>query len=311
MFIVEVKSKSIIDKNHQLLHDCIYDINHRLDYYKSPDLALRSIISKEIKESFEKVSSEIRGFENENLNISFDEFVKELISYDCLGRIDKQIKLNRELYKMFYDNNDYKDFTLEKFEGHVVNSPLFRKVFLEFYPNKIIPIAVKRIDEYKNTVYDIVDDIEESNIPKANPNASFQKNNNDKMDIKNDFCGLDNTEKSFLFHVMCKALSEKSFNKKSEDKNNDKTFNLPGTELCKLSMIIDVQNKNTLSSTRYGDSEHYKILNKGIEFIEKKIRISFINTLLEKIKDLKLIQTTRYIKGIREKEHIKSNKHKN
>jgi len=275
--------------------------------------AVKSVLKKEAHEEFlkrlkiNKVPNYI--YDEDFDNITYETFVAHLLKYDVYQKCYYRLSANMDLYKLFYETEDYKEFTFEDFKGHVVNSTLFRKIFSEYYPNKTIPIAVKRIDDYQNIVYDLVYDDEELNIPIANPRASFQKDNNFKMDIKNDIYELDNTQRSFLFHVMCKALSENSVAKQVE--KNDKSFNLPATELCKLSIIVDVQNKYTFDSIKYRDSDHYKILRIGIEFVEKKDRIYFIQTLLEKIKDLKLIKTTIYIKAILNKEHNNLIKPKN
>jgi hypothetical protein len=162
----EIRNNSIIRKNENLLKNCTYEINHRLDYYKS-EIALNSIISNEIKDSFNKISDRIIGLDNEKINISFDDFIKELITYDCLGRIEKRVKLNSELYIIFYENNDYKDFTLEHFENHVVNSDLYKKYFKKFYPGKPIKTAIKETNVFGSTEYELKI-LEENSIDEKN-----------------------------------------------------------------------------------------------------------------------------------------------
>lgn len=138
-------------------------------YNKDRVDVVKSVLKKEAFEEFskrvkiQKVPNYTYGEDFEN--ITYENFVNHLLKYDVYKNSYNRLLENHHLYKLFYDVNDYKNFTLENFEGHVVNSVLYRKIFAKYYPDKIIPIAVKRIDEYQNPVYDI----EELNLPTAKP----------------------------------------------------------------------------------------------------------------------------------------------
>lgn len=81
-------------------------------------------------------------------------------------------------------------------------------------------------------------------------------------------------------------------------------FNLPYTELIRLNTIIDFKDKFCFENN-YRDSNNYKILAKGIEFFPNMERIAFLKNLIEKINDLLLPKTTKYIKELLNKDIIK------
>jgi hypothetical protein len=265
---------------------------------------LKGVIHDEFLKSLkiQRISNLIYGEDFEN--ITYENFVVHLLKYDVYQKCYKRLKENHELFLLFYKANDYKDFTFEKFEAHVVNSLLYKKVYAEFNPNEPIPIAKFKKDKLGGGHYKIK--IGE----KKNNNFEEKKMTNNYIKTEPKNCNLENKEKSFLFHIMCKALSKNFSTTHLPNKYDSKAFNLPATELCKLSMFIDVQNKNTFDIKKYRDSEHYKILNNGIEYIDKNERQNFLQTLIDKIKVLKLPKTTNYIKDIRNKEHNKSVKPK-
>lgn len=153
-YLIEIKNSTIIYKNEKLIYDCIYDINHRLDSYQK-DIALNAIISNEIKEKFDSVLNDMIDLDGKHLLIKFDDFIKLLITYDCLVRIEMRLSLNSELYKLFYENNNYLGFNLDTFNGHVVNSLLYKKKYSEFYPNQPVPAAIEE-DTPFGKIYKIV-----------------------------------------------------------------------------------------------------------------------------------------------------------
>jgi len=110
-YLIDIKNDGIIYNNQRLLNDCIYDINHRLDEYKE-EVALHSIITNEIKDEFDKKKNDLVPDENSLLQITFDDFAKELIKYDCLTRIEGRLSRFSEHFKTFYIKNDYRGFTL-------------------------------------------------------------------------------------------------------------------------------------------------------------------------------------------------------
>lgn len=156
---------SILGINKDVFNNAIYDFNHFEDLYqKGASIAL--VIENEINTEYsEKISLKkiVDRNNNEILNYSFSNLVNDLIEYDSLGKIEYRLSVNSELYKLFYESNNYDQFTLESFDGHVVNSDLYRKLFSKLKPNDIIPVAVKKIDDYQNVYYDIITDTAELN----------------------------------------------------------------------------------------------------------------------------------------------------
>jgi hypothetical protein len=118
-YLIDIKNDGIINNNQRLLNDCIYYINHRLDEYKE-EVALHSIITNEIKDEFDKKKNDLVPDENSLLQITFDDFAKELIKYDCLTRIDLRLSKFSEYFKTFYIRNDYRGFTLNIPENYKV-----------------------------------------------------------------------------------------------------------------------------------------------------------------------------------------------
>ena len=195
---------------------------------------------------------------------SFGNFEKKLL-------IDKEPKLvelksvyqnsynrlgdNIELYKLFYEVNNYENFTLEKFDGHVVNSTLFRKIFSEYYPSKKIPIALKRIDDYLNTVYDIIEENEELTVPIINSETK------------------DKTRKQ-TFEVDEQLLN---LNLCLSDKNS-----IPLTEKIKLIILIGEIKDDSILYESSSNNNVYQKVNKGI------LRRGSSNTMIDTIDSIKI-----------------------
>lgn len=286
-----------------------YD-NNKIDVVKA-------VLKKEAHDEFlkrlkiKKVSNYKYGEDFDN--ITYEDFVTHLLKYDVYQKCYNRFAENMELYKLLFEANAYKYFTFNKFEGHVVNSTLYRNIFFEYYPNKQIPIATYKENEYGGGYYEIISSEDRADISTSerlinNFNSSIQQEGfttTEESRIKTSIDKLSNVEKSFLFHIMCKALGDNTANNTIQKKNNEKPFNLPATELCRLISIIVIKDLNSFDKMKYRDTVHYKILTKGIEYIEKDERIMFIETLLKKIKDLNLSDTTKYIKSILYKEHTK------
>jgi len=246
-------------------------------------------------------------------NITYEDFVTHLLKYHVYQKCYNRFGENGELYKLLFEANAYKYFTFNKFDGHVVNSTLYKNIFSEYYPNKQIPIATYKENEYGGGYYEISSSVDRTNISTSerlinNFNSSIQQEGfttAEESVIKTSIDKLSNVEKSFLFHIMCKALGDNIANNTTQKKNNEKPFNLPATELCRLMSIIEIKDLNSFDKMKYRDTVHYKVLTKGIEYIEKDERIMFIENLVKKIKDLNLSDTTKYIKSILYKEHTK------
>jgi len=270
----EIRNNSIIRKNENLLKNCTHEINHRLDYYKS-DIALNSIISNEIKDSFNKISDRIVGLNNEKLNISYDDFIKELITYDCLGRIEQIVKNNKDLYKIFYDNNDYKEFTIEKFEGHVVNSKLYRKVFAKFYPDKFVPIAIETINEFGQVTYKIKLTEDELDNDKIKIKKSEKQISKFLVKYNNIANLLTDDEKLLLIHI---CLTKKY----KIDESEQLKLILLSSGINDFRIFEELPNKNLV----------YNKVNKGLKYnYSSATKIELVNSIKSKIELCKLVKT--------------------
>lgn len=272
--ILAARSTSIISKNEKLLQNCIYQINHRLEYYKSLDKALKSIISNEIKDSFDEVNEKIMNVNNERLNISYDDFIKELITYDCLGRIEKRVKLNFELYKIFYENNDYSHFTLDYYEDHVVNSELYRKVFTRYNPGKPIPIAEKKIDQFNNLIYKII-------FPETNTVIEKKSKNNNTVDseneIQNKLDEFKEEEKYLILHAFYKML---------EQNKGDKIIDL--AQFLRMIRICQGINDISLFEKEYSKKQ-YKMASYGLQYFENsKKKVDLRKFTINKLKEMQV-----------------------
>jgi hypothetical protein len=194
---------------------------------------------------------------NEILNYPFDTFVKDLIEYDSLGRIEGRLSINSELYKLFYEFNTYDHFTLKSFDGHVVNSKLYRDLFVKFKPETPIPVAVRKIDGFQNIVYDIVEKKEELNNPSGNQETKYK--------IEKQIFELD---EQLLILNLC-----------LEDKNS-----IPVTEKSKLIILIGEIIEDNLFKKSSSDSKTYSKISKGIlRKGSKKTMIKLIDSILTKI----------------------------
>lgn len=300
--------RGIIGSNSSLFESCHRYYNHHTANYEK-GTPISKTIDKEVKEEFIRVTKEKKPFDKnykEIDNYHFNLFVHDLIKYDFLRKVENQLSGNSELYKLYFDNNDYTEFTLEKFDDHVINSELYRRLYSKFYPNKSLPMAVKKVNEWGNTVYDIfIDNIKVDNL--LNYDNSTVKSQDIKLE-KTSEKKIDSNwsveEKSFLFYILCNVLSNKENNK------NNNTFNLPNTELLRLVSIIDFYDEKSFTDS-YRDSIHYKILSKNIDYFDKDERMIFLERLISKLENYKLKKTANYTKDIRNKTHnllIKNNK---
>jgi hypothetical protein len=280
--LVETKKSSIIFINIEKLHNCIYKINHREDDY-STDLALNSIISNEIKESFGLVINELKTLDDEKLIISFDDFVKELISYDCLIRLDKRVTLNIELYRIFYENKNYDGFTLEYFENHVVNSKLYRKVYTNFYPGKPIPIAEKKIDQYNNISYDIIYPETNTFIEKKSTKNNLVNPENEileKLDLFKD------EEKYLILHTFYNLLKQYEKELKLESKSELKIIDL--AQFLRMIRICQGIKDISLFEKEYSRKQ-YKIASNGLEYFENSNKKRDLKKItIAKLKDMQV-----------------------
>lgn len=202
-------------------------------------------------------------------NYSFIKFISDLGSIQGLNDVDYTFCDQMEFYQKKYDQNDLIDFKIVQPE------------------NKKIADTAKMGKTQKQRSSILNHHLAHREIETDSASTVINK--------------LNNEEKSFLFYAMCKALSEPKENQTNEG------FNLPFTELIRLNTIIDFKDKFCFENN-FRDSNNYKILAKGIEYFPNGERITFLKTLIEKINNLMLPKTTKYIKEILNKEHNKKGK---
>lgn len=264
---VEMKNNSIIYKNYDLFNNPIYDLKHCLDYYKK-EVALVKVIEIDIKSDFEEriIKRKIIDLDNcEIIDYPFKDFILDLLTYDTLSKIDNRLRCNSELYKLFYENNDYSRFTLEAFDGHVVNSDLYREIFTKFHPKEIIPKAIKRIDQLGNETYEITTgEILEISDNEEVKNLNTSSNQNKNQFIQHDF----EIDEQGLIMNLCLA-----------DKND-----IPLTEKIKLHILIgEIKDKSLLQGSS-ANNNFYQKVNKGIDRKGSKSNmVDTIESLLIKI----------------------------
>lgn len=271
-FIVETKNNSIIYKNYDLFNNSIYYFKNCLDHYKK-EVAISNIIEIDIKKDFvERIKKRniIDLNNNEIPDYSFDQFISDLLVFDTLNKIENRLRKNSDLYKLFYENNDYTDFTLEAFDDHVVNSNLYREVFAKFHPEKNIPKAIKRIDQFENEIYEIIIDNTDQILTTA-PEQSEKKSCTDIFEV----------DEQALVLFLCLA-----------DKNN-----IPLTEKLKLHIIIgEIKDKSMLQGSS-ANNNFYQKVNKGINRKgSKSSMVDIIDSLLIKIDGFDLNITNQTLK---------------
>jgi hypothetical protein len=197
---------------------------------------------------------------------TFKKFVSDLAMFQGHCDVITEFRNQIGFYQEKYDQNDLEDLRIPQPENKSIeNSAIIEKTQKQF-STKLNHLSVQT---------EIETDPVSSSINR-----------------------LTKEEKSFLFYIMCKALSEPKEIQTSEG------FNLPLTELIRLNTIIDFKDKFCFQE-KFRDSNNYKMLAKGIEYFSNTERIAFLNTLIEKTTNLKLTKTMRFIKEMRNNEHNK------
>lgn len=244
------------------------------NYNKDKVDEVKSVLKNEAYEEFlmrlkiNKVSNYTYGEDFDN--ITYEVFVTHMLKYDVYKKCYNRLSENMDLYKLFYETEDYKEFTFEAFEGHVINSKLYRNLYSINYPDKTIPSAVKRIDDYQNIVYDIIENKEELNNPSGNQET--------KDKLKKQIFELD---EQLLILNLC-----------LEDKNS-----IPVTEKSKLIILIGEIIEDNLFKVPSSDSKTYSKIIKGIlRKGSKKTMIQIIESILTKIESYNLTTTNQTLK---------------
>lgn len=203
-----------------------------------------------------------------NPNYTLDDLIKDIALIEIANEIGRLLQNHSTLFDLFYKANDFQEFEIKDY-GHIAleNVTLYKKLHKKVYPEYYLNDSNL---SFNNKPFELLKIINEENF--------------NEIDTGNE---LSSDEKSFLFHIMCKALS---------DANKSKTdYNLPYTELLRLNTIIDFKDEKSFTKN-YGDSTHYKILAKGLNHIPVNDRSIFLNNLIANLKKLQLKETTKYIK---------------
>lgn len=239
MNLFNERINNIVDINKDLFNNVIYDFKYFEDLYQK-GTSIKLVVENEIKTEYnEKIRLKkiVDKNNNEVLNYSFNTLIIDLIEYDSLVKIENRLNFNSELYKLFYESNIYDQFTLESFDGHVVNSQLYRNLFSKLKPNNTIPIAIKKIDELLNIEYDIIIDTAELN----------ELENKVKSKVKTKKQEFELNEQLLILNL-CLV-----------DKNS-----IPITEKSKLIILIGEIIEDNLFKVPSSDSNTYDKISKGI-----------------------------------------------
>lgn len=222
-----------------------------------------------IEEIFKKIEKEFNKL-SIDYNYTITDLIREIALLEVANEIGRLLHNRSSFFEMFYKADNLEEFEIKEY-GNVAleNVPIYKKLHRTLYP------------EYYNN---------SSSTHVTNKSIVFLKNDNieEWNEIKNN---LGTNEKSFLFYIMCKALSEPN--------NGKGEYNLPNTELLRLNTIIDFKDEKSFTKN-YGDSVHYKILAKGLEHIPSNEQTIFLSNLINNLTNLQLKETTKYIKQILE-----------
>lgn len=223
---------------------------------------IKQILKNEVKEEFQQFdkSNKISNHEYENDfdTITYDTFVVHLLKYHVAKNASSNLNRNIELYTIFYDTNDYSNFTLRHFDDHVINSDFYRKLFTKFYPNKLIPIAKKQKNEWGTDIFE---------IDYNPPQTEEEKITELKEKLKKPYFELD--EKLLLLHY---CLVDK--------------YGIPLTERAKLTISLGKIDDTDLFNKNSDASDSYKKISLGIDkkgSIANKILL--VQNIIEKLDD--------------------------
>lgn len=254
--------------------------SHSFDNYSPPVDITKSILKCEIFDkykSFDKTNKSLnRQYDEDFDNLTFNDLVVWILKYHAAQIAYKQLNKNSELYKLFYTNDYYKEFTLEKFDGHVINSDLYRKTFSKFNPNSTIPVAIEKINEWKTPYYEIIEE-----APKEVKNEKG-KNNYSKID---DF---ELEEKYLILHAFYKIMDSKKYDPKP----------IKMTEFLRMIRICQGIEDNSMFKKDYNQKFYMSVI-KGLEYytdlntkwklkqnVSKKLTDLGLTNLANQVKDL-------------------------
>lgn len=196
---------------------------------------ITQILKNEIYEEFQhfgsinKISN--RNYDDDFDSITFEDFVIHLLKYHAAKKAKNNLNRNSELYYIFYETNDYSDFTLESFEDHIINTELYRKLFEKHYPKLPLKKAVKYIDDWNSVNYRIEDELDTKNkkIKKSNI-ENIEEFETDEQALIINLCIVDKnsiplTEKTKLLILLGEIKDKRLLNEDSSKNNFYKKVN--------------------------------------------------------------------------------------
>ncbi len=263
---LEIPKRTTLNKNEDL-KSLLIIFRNRYSYYEEDET--QEILKNVIKDKFKKLDPHITE------KYTFDNLIREIALLNVSHEIRRLLQNNSRLFELFYKTKMFDEFEIREYSPiGLEQSSLFRKLNKIAYP------------EYYQNI----------SVEKEKTEINYIKKDNDIKTSNLIVNKLKADEKSFLFHVMCKAIREE------DDKNDNKKdeFNLPYTELLRLISLIDFYDEKVFTE-KYRDSNHYQILSQGLNHFKKEDRLLFLQNLIKNIADYKLTKTTKYIKQIANK----------
>lgn len=257
--LVSERCDTIIYKNESIFSNCVYLFNHFEATFKKGS-SISKIIETDILTSFNKINIDAN---HELYNYSFEEFVDDLIVYDTLGRIEKRLFLNKELYQLFFELNNYEEFTLEPFEGEVTNSELYKKYYKILHPE-----------------INVLDNVEVLPIKEISTPSKSKEIDTLKFNISK----FSENEKLFLLHICL-----------------NRSNNIPLSESAKIIVIASNINNLSIFLKKTNNCTFYDKLNKGIDQYTGKPQKEFIDNIIIKLEPFGLININRIVHSIKSK----------
>lgn len=260
---------NLIGKNFNIFESCHRFFNFRKDYYGNTT-SISKIVEVEIRKEFGEVIKINKPVDNNFKvidNYTFNRFIYDLIIYDSLKRIEARLGENSDLYKLFYETDEYGSFTLEAFDGHIINSKIYQDLYSKVYPNKKIPVAIGSINQYGNKEWSIkfendsitktLDEFKKNDSATKNPEINTTIFNISKFTVD---------EKIFLWHVLYNAKTK---------------FQYP--EFAKILLLTDGINDLSIFHEKSGNNSLYRKINEGIQYYKPIKRRIFIDGLIKKL----------------------------
>lgn len=251
--------------------------NNRYSYYDEDldqEIMIEQILKNQIKPEFE-----ILTYSSLTNRYSFNDLIREIALLNVCHETRRLLQNHSRLFEMFYKTKMFDEFEIRDYRGiGLEQSEIFIKLNKILYP-----------DYYINN-------FENGNIEEVKAETELTEIENISKNIMIPSNKLKIDEKSFLFYIMCKAISEE----KDKKENKKDEFNLPYTELLRLISLIDFCDEKVFTK-KYRDSNHYQILAQGISHFKNEDRLLFLENLIKNIADYRLTKTTKYIKQIANK----------